>query len=150
MDYLTEKLQHQQLVADRLAAQGPSGISAPHCWFCGKIEAWFACDCPKAREAQKARDRGDHNGYPRWNDATNCIENLDAETIAFNEALGYKVRHPVTPSSANKAAVTPDSVTQPSTVTPVDPEGVTPLRSAAAERMRRKRERDRAKQGTPE
>ena len=61
-------------VVERLAAAGPSKISAAHCWYCGKGGVpWFTCDCPKAIAAQKARDRGDRKGFPRWNDATGCI-----------------------------------------------------------------------------
>ena len=85
-------------VVDRLAAAGPSGISAPHCWFCGKVgSVWFAipvgvpggstCDCVKSQEAREGK-----RPQPKWNDKTGCIENLDAETIALNVSLGYKVR----------------------------------------------------------
>ncbi len=42
-------------VVDRLAAAGPSGVSAPHCWFCGKIEAWFRCDCKDAQDARNGK-----------------------------------------------------------------------------------------------
>ena len=86
-----------ETVVARLAAFGPSGISAPHCWFCGKVgSVWFTipvgipggstCDCAKSQEARAGkRDR------PRWNDATKCIEGLDTETIALNVSLGYRV-----------------------------------------------------------
>ena len=84
--------QFTKRVADRIAAQTGAQPSPVHCWYCGKNTAWFACDCPKARDAQKARDAGKRDGYPRWNDKTGCIENLDAETVALNEALGFKVR----------------------------------------------------------
>ena len=77
-------------VVERLAAAGPRQIMGPHCWFCGKVEAWFSCDCKKAREAQKDRDLGKREGYPRFNVRLNCIENLDEETIRFNEGLGFK------------------------------------------------------------
>lgn len=50
-----EELRKIDKVVDRLAAQGPSGISPPHCWFCGKIEAWFRCDCKDAQDAQAGK-----------------------------------------------------------------------------------------------
>lgn len=55
-----EDIRKLDKVVDRLEAAGPSGISAPHCWFCGKIEAWFGCDC---RDAQDARE--DKRNKPR-------------------------------------------------------------------------------------
>ena len=48
-------------VVDRLKAAGPSGVAPPHCWFCGKIEAWFRCDCKDAIEAQQGK-----RNKPRW------------------------------------------------------------------------------------
>ncbi len=139
-------------VVERLDARGPSGISAPHCWFCGKVgSVWFAvggpngnaaCDCVKAQEARAGK-----RPKPRWNPVTNCIENLDAETIALNVALGYKVYAPPAPVTpiAVKSVTRPHSVTPAASdsVTPNDP--VTPPLSPAAERMRRMRQR-RAKQ----
>ncbi len=41
--------------AARIASQTPSNIAPPHCWFCGKLEAWFACDCRDARDAQAGK-----------------------------------------------------------------------------------------------
>lgn len=165
---LAEQLRFKKQVADRVAAQTGPKPSPVHCWFCAKNTPWFLCECPKARAAQQARDAGKRDGYPRWNAKTDCIENLDAETIAFNEALGYKVRVPPkkavtpkpemlentgvsqTPKSVTSlennvlSSVTP-SMSQPESVTP-QPESVTPRSLAAAERQRRKRERDRSKQ----
>ena len=71
-------------VVDRLAAIGPSGVSPPHCWFCGKVEAWLQCDCPGARDAQQGK-----RPKPRWDHRRNCII-LDEALIAANEKLGYK------------------------------------------------------------
>lgn len=130
MDELVERLRYKQQVADRLAGQG-KGPSRPRCWFCASIRPWFMCDCPKAILAQAARDAGKREGYPRWNATTNCIENLDAETIAFNEALGFKRYAPPSVTPAAAKSVTPEA----ETAAPVTP----------AERMRRMRQR-RAKQ----
>jgi hypothetical protein len=74
--------------ADRIAAQKPSGIRAAHCWFCNKIEAWFQCDCPEARDAQQGK-----RAKPRF-DAKRGVMVLDDDIVARNEAWGYK-RTPV-------------------------------------------------------
>lgn len=42
-------------VAERLKAMGPGQRRGPHCWFCGKVEAWFQCDCKEAVDAQQGR-----------------------------------------------------------------------------------------------
>lgn len=146
-----------ETVKERLAAAGPSGVSAPHCWFCGKVEAWFRCDCrdaTAAREGKRAKPRVvERDGH--------MLIILDPEVMARPHNQGRKryvppvhapVQAPeivhetvdtVTPVTPVELKTAPASVT----VTPTDP-GVTPLRSAAAERMRRKRERDRAAKDT--
>lgn len=50
-----EDIRQLRTVVERLRAQGPSGVSAPHCWFCGKVEAWFRCDCKDAIQAQEGK-----------------------------------------------------------------------------------------------
>lgn len=102
-----EELRGFEKVKERLEAAGPSNIRGPHCWFCGKGEPWFTCDCKKAREAQKSRDLGKRDGYPRFNVKLNCIENL--ETIRFNEELGFKryVQAPVHALTTSVHAGTP-------------------------------------------
>ena len=55
------EIRKMERVVDRLAAAGPSGIAPPHCWFCGKIEPWFMCDCKDAVAAQEGK-----RNKPRW------------------------------------------------------------------------------------
>ena len=145
-------------VIARMAATGRSNIRGPHCWFCGKIEPWFTCDCKKAREAQKARDLGKRDGYPRFNVRLNCIENLDEETIRFNEGLGFKRYvppeaialpvHAVDTVDTSAVDSEPEIVhaheTAPPNVDTVDTNAARRAYKAEHERMRRKRERDRA------
>lgn len=50
-----EDIRQIEKVVDRLAAIGPSGVRPPHCWFCGKLDAWFLCDCRDARDAQAGK-----------------------------------------------------------------------------------------------
>ncbi len=93
-------------VVERLAARGPSGIRAPHCWFCGKVEAWFQCDCPEARDAQQGR-----RTKPRF-DATLGAMILDEDIIERNLKWGYARRY-VRAGSAERSkpqAITVDSV----------------------------------------
>ena len=56
-----EDIKELPTVVERLKAQGPSGIAPPHCWFCGKIEAWFKCDCQDAQDARAGK-----RNKPRW------------------------------------------------------------------------------------
>lgn len=79
-----------QRVADRVAAWTGAKPSRVHCWGCGKNAPWWACECVDAAEWQKQRDLGNKAGYPRFNHATGCIENLSEAVIRRNEALGYK------------------------------------------------------------
>lgn len=164
-------------VVDRLAAAGPSGVSAPHCWFCGKIEAWFKCDC---KDAQDARDGKRNKPRVVVRDGHTLII-LDPEVMEREHNRRRKRYVPPADSSVNRPSVTPEqnapkyggetpaaqSVTGqdasvsaiPSecvtpAVTPVSaesvtlgPDSVTPSRTAASERQRRKRERDRAARG---
>ncbi len=111
-------------VVERLQASGPSGVSAPHCWFCGKIEAWFRCDC---KDAQDARDG--KRAKPR-------VVVKDGKTLVILDPEVMAREH----NRARPRYVPPKPVTLPTA------ESVTPSRSPAAERQRKKRERDRAKQ----
>lgn len=74
-------------VVERLKAIGPSGVRGPHCWFCGKIETWFQCDCPEAREAQQGK-----RAKPRY-DAKKRAMILDEDIIQRNLAWGYGRRY---------------------------------------------------------
>lgn len=88
-----EEIRQIEKVADRLAALGPSGVRPSHCWFCGKIGAWFFCDCQEARDAQagkRTKPRAvQRNG--RW------LMVLDEEIVKRNEGWGF-ARHYVAPS----------------------------------------------------
>ena len=50
-----DEIRKIEKVVDRLAASGPRKVRPPHCWFCGKLDAWFQCDCPDARDAQAGK-----------------------------------------------------------------------------------------------
>ena len=75
-----------ETVVLRLAARGPSGVRAPHCWFCGKIEPWFWCDCPEARAAQQGK-----RARPRFDDDRGVMI-LDEEIIRRNVDWGFARR----------------------------------------------------------
>ena len=80
--------QFAKRVADRIAKQtaGPNTAS-PHCWFCGKIEAWFRCDCADAIGAQQGK-----RNKPRWvrlKDGREVIV-LDPDVIAREHNQGRK------------------------------------------------------------
>lgn len=82
-----EEIRELPSVVDRLAAAGPSKVRGPHCWFCGKIEAWFLCDCPEARDAQQGK-----RAKPRF-DAKLGAMILDEEIIERNLAWGFGRRY---------------------------------------------------------
>ncbi len=74
-----DEIRQIEKVVDRLKAQGPSGVAPPHCWFCGKVEAWFKCDCQDAQDARAGK-----RNKPRWverKDGTQIII-LDPDVIA--------------------------------------------------------------------
>jgi len=81
-------------VVARLEAMGPSKVRGPHCWFCGKIEAWFQCDCPEARAAQQPK-----HANP-WYDVERDAMILDEEIIKRNLAWGFARRYiPAAPAN---------------------------------------------------
>jgi hypothetical protein len=129
-----------QSVVERLAAAGPSNVRGPHCWYCGKVQAWWDCDCEDVKLIKAGK-----KDPPRvvWRDGKMLVV-LDEETIRRNQALGFKRYAPpaksVTPVTPEPLSVTPSTVTRPKTVTPEPKESVTP-RSASADRQRRYRER---------
>lgn len=137
----------QGVVAARLAAQTPSNTRPAHCWFCGKIEAWFQCNCPEARDAQQGR-----RAKPRY-DAKLDAMILDEEIIRRNLDWGVARRYvaakpavtPVTPAPAESVTRPMESVTErqegDAAVTPVSP---------TAERMRRYRQRRAEQRGKQE
>ena len=53
--------QFAKRVADRVAKQTGEQPSPAHCWFCGKVEAWFRCDCKDATDARAGK-----RNKPRW------------------------------------------------------------------------------------
>jgi hypothetical protein len=69
-----------ETVVERLEARGPSGISPPQCWYCGRIEAWFRCDC---LDVQAIR-RGEKDPPRVVSRDGHMLVILDEETIARN------------------------------------------------------------------
>lgn len=160
-----EEIRKLDKVVDRLAAAGPSPVSAPHCWFCGSCWAWFQCSC---QDAQDARD-GKRNKPRVVERGGQMLIILDPDIIERNKAWGRKRYEPpvtqpapVTPSEdegvtdegwdgapvtlsvAENVTPEPESVTEAS-----EPDAaVTPL-SPAAERMRRMRQRRAKAKDTP-
>lgn len=141
------------LAAGRIAAQKRSGIRPAHCWFCNKIEAWFLCDCPEAREAQS--DQAGKNGKrtkPRF-DAKLGSMVLDEDIIQRNLGWGYARRY--VPAKRVTPTVTPVTPSVDQSVTPADAAvtvGVTESSKAttsAAERQKRYRERRAKQKDTP-
>jgi hypothetical protein len=145
------EIRQLEKVVDRLKAAGPSGVSPPHCWFCGKLSPWFWCDCRDAVDARAGKRAKplvvDREGQ--------MLIVLDPEVMARPHNQGRK-RYvapansppvtPVTPVTPVERNGAPESVTGAGLVTPLDP-GVTPVRSTAAERMRRMRERKAKRDG---
>lgn len=131
-----EEIRELEKVVERLAASGPSKVRAPHCWFCGKIEAWFLCDCPEAREAQSGK-----RTKPRF-DAKLGAMILDEEIIQRNLDRGFGRRYEPPPANAVAANSSPANA-------PVS----TDRKAYQRELMRKRRAEDRerrAEQKAPE
>jgi hypothetical protein len=92
------------LAAGRIAAQKPSGVRAAHCWFCNKIEAWFLCDCPEAREAQSGK-----RAKPYFDRKRGTMV-LDEEIIKRNLAWGHGRRYEPPPNPVNTQEPTEQAV----------------------------------------
>jgi hypothetical protein len=140
-------------VVERIAAGGPSKTSAPHCWFCGKLTAWFLCDCPDARNAQaqkrprpyakvlksgqrvivldpEVRDREHNRRRPRYVPPANKSATVDSGPATIGQNVDSSVDSDTVDSPLGREDGTVDSV---------DSESTRRAKRAEYERLRRVR-----------
>lgn len=124
-------------VVERLAAMGPRGVRGPHCWFCGKIEAWFLCDCHEALAAQQGK-----RVRPVF-DAKRGVMILDEEIVRRNLVWGFARRYIVHGVDSVDRCVDKNGVPGASSVDSVDSAPVAVDKLAARRAYKAEHERQR-------